>query len=233
MKKNPKFKVRVLKGGPYEVIGKIPLNQALIKANNDGDSTTWEYSKNYETQETYHLCRCGHSKNKPFCDGAHVENNFDGREFASKEPYIKQSKHYKGEKIDLFDQEELCIGARFCHPLGGTWRLALRSAHGENENVAIQQACDCPGGRLTAVHKDGTMIEKNLPQEISLIEDTVRKVKGPLWVKGGILVEDVDGEGYEVRNRVALCRCGESGNMPFCDASHYAYSRMKGLDKKE
>jgi len=33
-------------------------------------------------------------------------------------------------------------------------------------------------------------------------------------------VESADGFGYEVRNRVTLCRCGRSGNKPFCDGSH-------------
>ena len=27
-------------------------------------------------QETVYLCRCGHSANKPFCDGSHKKNNF-------------------------------------------------------------------------------------------------------------------------------------------------------------
>ena len=232
MQKNPKFKVKVLKSGPYEVIGKIPLNQALIKTNSEGESKSWDHAKSYEVEETYHLCRCGHSENKPFCDGAHIKKHFTGEEVASKEPYIKQSKRYKGEEIDLLDQENLCVGARFCDPLGGVWLSALRSSRGDNKNIAMQQACDCPAGRLTVVLKDGTMVEKTLPQEISLVEDVVRRTKGPLWVKGGILIEDSDGEAYEVRNRVTLCRCGESENMPFCDASHYYCSHMKGLDKK-
>lgn len=31
-----------------------------------------------DTQENFSLCRCGHSANKPFCDGAHKANNFEG-----------------------------------------------------------------------------------------------------------------------------------------------------------
>lgn len=27
-------------------------------------------------KQTIYLCRCGHSKNKPFCDGAHKAANF-------------------------------------------------------------------------------------------------------------------------------------------------------------
>jgi len=29
-----------------------------------------------------------------------------------------------------------------------------------------------------------------------------------------------DGFDYEVRNRMTLCRCGESQNKPFCDGTH-------------
>jgi CDGSH-type Zn-finger protein len=44
---------------------------------------------------------------------------------------------------------------------------------------------------------------------------------GPLWVRGGVSVEAADGFEYEVRNRVTLCRCGQSNNKPFCDGSHW------------
>jgi CDGSH-type Zn-finger protein len=29
-----------------------------------------------------------------------------------------------------------------------------------------------------------------------------------------------DGNAYEVRNRMTLCRCGRSENKPFCNGAH-------------
>jgi len=33
-------------------------------------------------------------------------------------------------------------------------------------------------------------------------------------------VVSADGTVYEIRNRVALCRCGRPANKPFCQGSH-------------
>ena len=68
--------------------------------------------------------------------------------------------------------------------------------------------------------KDGKKIEPKLPREIAVVEDEPEGKHGPLWVRGGIEIEAEDGTVYEVRNRVTLCRCGGSGNKPFCDAMH-------------
>jgi CDGSH-type Zn-finger protein len=68
--------------------------------------------------------------------------------------------------------------------------------------------------------KTGKPIEPNFKPSISLLEDTGKRVSGPIWVKDGIPVESSDGKEYEIRNRVTLCRCGKSRNKPFCDGSH-------------
>ena len=44
---------------------------------------------------------------------------------------------------------------------------------------------------------------------------------GPLLLRGATEVETADGEVVPVtRPVVALCQCGRSGRMPWCDSSH-------------
>ncbi|MEE3334869.1 MAG: CDGSH iron-sulfur domain-containing protein [Candidatus Latescibacterota bacterium] len=54
--------IQILKDGPIAVRGGIVLN------NPDGGQP--------KTTSHYTLCRCGHSTNKPFCDGAHSDAGF-------------------------------------------------------------------------------------------------------------------------------------------------------------
>ena len=43
---------------------------------------------------------------------------------------------------------------------------------------------------------------------------------GPLVASGLKLLEDGEGNGLATKRKTALCRCGASGNKPFCDGSH-------------
>jgi CDGSH-type Zn-finger protein len=48
------------------------------------------------------------------------------------------------------------------------------------------------------------------------------KPNGPLLVSGEITLEDAAGKAFGLggRTTIGLCRCGQSGNKPFCDGSH-------------
>lgn len=233
-------KIKILHGGPYEVDSDIPMTTATIETDEAGTSEHWRAGKHYENHpkmtdnpnEPYHLCRCGHSKNKPYCDGTHKDIGFAGTEYADHDtPYRDGCKVFEGDEIDLLDNGNLCASMRFCDRGIGVWDATIQSANPDNMKLAIEEACNCASGRLTIIKKDGTPIEPELAPEVSPIEDTAAGQRGPLWVKGGIELTGADGKPYEVRNRMTLCRCGESENMPFCDISHMNCPHMKGFDK--
>lgn len=227
-----KHSIKILKDGPYEVSGETPLNIVSIATDAKGDSVRWEKDRAYHTGENvYCLCRCGHSGDKPFCDGAHLARDFKGMEQVDMQTYAERASLYKGSELDLLDDESLCVEARFCDRGATVWNLVTEGSGPADRAQAIEEACNCPSGRLTIADKEGRRLEPELPQEISLVNDPSQSCRGPLWVKGGITVLGAQGEEYEARNRVTLCRCGESTNMPYCDGSHYECPHMAGQDK--
>jgi len=217
-----KGEIIIKKNGPYIVNGALPLGKEVIVSDKNGDSVGYRRGKEYDCPEEYALCRCGASKNKPFCDDSHQKVVFDGTETAKKENYSLQCKKINGPELELNDLPELCARARFCHDQrSDVWNNTEQSDNLKAKNEAIRQACLCPSGRLVARDKNsGNTIEPGLNQEIGLIEDPQKKVSGPVWAKGGITIESADGKKYETRNRVTLCRCGKSRNKPFCDGCH-------------
>lgn len=220
-KKNSDPKVKVTKNGPYLVSGGLRLDREIIVCDEHGDPLKWKTGDKFPDRENYSLCRCGGSKDKPYCDGTHSTNWFDGTETASRKKYSEQAEKINGPDLVLKDAESLCAVGRFCHRKGGTWDLTERSNDPDCKETAIQESCDCPSGRLVACDKkSGKPFEHKFEQSISLIEDPIKGVSGPIWVKGGLSVESADGEKYETRNRVTLCRCGRSENKPFCDGGH-------------
>jgi CDGSH-type Zn-finger protein len=75
----------------------------------------------------------------------------------------------------------------------------------------------------------GKEIEHELPSSIGIVEDPSLNCSGPLWIRGDITIESSDGTQYEKRNRVTLCRCGASGNKPFCNGGHASIKFNDGL----
>jgi CDGSH-type Zn-finger protein len=217
-----KVRVTVSENGPYMVTGDIPLAKQTITNAEDG-SEAWQEGSAVAHRETYALCRCGASQTKPFCDGSHLKIGFVGTETASRYTYLDQAKLLDGPILQLTDAESLCAFARFCDPNGNVWSQVSQTDDGAVRTMFVRQVNECPSGRLVAWNKvSGKPVEHALPVSIGLIEDPEQQCSGPLWLRGGIPVVAADGFEYEVRNRVTLCRCGESKNKPFCDGTHAA-----------
>ena len=222
-------KVQIAKDGPYLVSGGLPLNTETIGTNREGDSVNWKAGAKFPTQASYALCRCGHSANKPFCDGTHSKIKFDGTEVASRESYRDQAQLIEGPTMSLTDVDALCAFARFCDPKGRVWNLVNQTDDPAAKKVFVQEACDCPSGRLVAWdNATGKPVEPKFEPSIALVEDPEKKCSGPVWLRGNVQVVAADGFKYEVRNRVTLCRCGASQNKPFCDGQHAAIGFQGG-----
>ncbi len=227
---NRERKIVISQDGPYIVSAGIPLTMDIIEPNAEGLSWDWKEAKTFKTSGDYKLCRCGHSKNKPFCDGSHTDVNFDGKETATRQPYVRQAEVFDGPTMALSDVEDLCAFARFCDPGGKIWGLMEQSDDPQVRKLVIREAMHCPSGRLVLNEKKtGEEIEPNLKPSIGVVEDPALGVSGPLYVQGGIRVESSNGTPYEVRNRVTLCRCGASVNKPFCNGSHASIRFRDGL----
>jgi CDGSH-type Zn-finger protein len=217
-------KIIVSKDGPYLVSGNFPLEKEIAVCDGNGIPLKWKKEKKYTSHESCALCRCGKSEDKPFCDGSHVAIKFDGTETANNKKFLEQCVKIEGPDLILRDAPGFCSSARFCHRNGDIWDK-VQNSDAKSEKIAIDDACDCPSGRLIIYDKKtGKPIEPKFQPSISLTEDGGNKVLGPIWVKGNIPIESYKGKKYEIRNRVTLCRCGKSENKPFCDGTHIEIS---------
>lgn len=183
MSKATEFSISVSRNGPYLVTGGVPLAKQHIVVNAAGESIEWREGHAYETAAKYALCRCGQSKNKPFCDGTHARIGFDGTETASRAPYREQATQIDGPTMSLDDAEHLCAFARFCDPQGQVWNLVMRTDEERARALVTHEAGHCPSGRLVAIDREtGQDLEPSFKPSIGLIEDTANAISGPIWV---------------------------------------------------
>jgi len=208
------FQIKVGEAGPYLVSGEVPLTVKTPIMSEHGEPLGWKTGEAIETRARYALCRCGVSENKPFCDGSHSNAEWDGSDQAGDVSYSDRANSLGGEGIEVFDDRGTCAHAGFCgNEVTNIWKMAAETSDSRVRAQAMAMVERCPSGAITYAIDDET-IEPDLPVGIAITAD------GPLWVSGEIAVECSNGEQLEARNRVTLCRCGQSSNKPLCDGSH-------------
>ena len=209
--------IRITENGPYIVEGDVPLFEKAIEPRDGG--YVWRDVREIPHGEVYALCRCGRSGGAPFCDGK-SHKRFRGKERADTRPYEERCIVREGPGIVLQDDER-CSLSRFCHRAAGKpWALLPGSDDPVLAHEIAMACVECPSGRLTALTKAGEVLDEECEPAIWIIQDPEKRVSGGIYVRGRIPIIGADGREYEPRNRAVLCRCGRSGDMPFCDAAH-------------
>lgn len=228
-------KITIRPNGPYKVEGGIPLVKKKQIVSEFGEPMNWQKDGEMQVESPYFLCRCGGSKEMPFCDGTHKQNGFDGTETARIDTFADRQKvDERGTGLVVKSDYSLCMNSGFC----GNRKTNIRRMVPHTDEPAVRAEImamidRCPSGTYAySLTADGEDIEADLPAQIA---DTVEvtsagEIQGPLWVSGYIEIERSDQQPMEVRNRVTLCNCGQSGNKPLCDGTH---RRMQEEDQKQ
>lgn len=208
--------IAVTAGGPYVVNGSVPLRRRRIVRSEMDEPIAWETTETLPVAETYALCRCGGSANKPFCDGTHLTRDWDGAQDAAPDTYDQRSQAYPGDHIVVRDDRSICFHAGFCgNKVTNVWKMVPGTEDTQLRSHMMAMIERCPSGALTyRLAAGGPDLEPDLPAAVSAIDD------GPLVVTGRIKVTRSDGVAFETRNRTSLCRCGASKSKPLCDGSH-------------
>lgn len=225
-----KPKIQPLPNGPYYLINDVQPKVVYNLQNFKGEPLS--------TTVGIALCRCGASKNKPFCDGTHsvigfssanktLEENDDIEKIVIKD----KRRDYPGKEITVHDNRRICSHAAECvNNLSSVFKLGSRpwiNPDGSKMNDIIEVVRRCPSGALS-YSIDG--VEYRDPEEQRNPTVTVLK-NGPYHITGGIelIGENIQfGEGAS-KEHYTLCRCGASENKPFCDGAHKSSKFNDGL----
>ena len=142
-------------------------------------------------------------------------------------------KEYKNDHVIVHWFPELCA-----HP-GTCLRLLpevfnLKQRPWVNVNAAepediISTIDKCPSGALRYSLPEGSKVDPQIANGVGNINfeksnPAAVKIRvnanGPLLIEGPTVVIGLDGKPLKEGSKMALCRCGLSGNRPFCDGAH-------------
>ncbi len=219
-----KKRIVIEENGPIRVEGGIPLVRKEQVVSEYGEPLTWKKVEVIETPETYCLCRCGHSRNKPFCDDTHLEIGFNGTETADTSTTAEREDVTVGHGIVVKRDYSICMEAGFCaNRFTDINKMVKNSGDTQVRAQMIAMMERCPSGSWSyALTENGPNVEPDLPEQVAVITEITDNgpIPGPIWVTGNIPIVRSDGKPFEIRNRVTLCNCSLSENKPLCDGSH-------------
>jgi len=137
-------------------------------------------------------------------------------------------REYTNGEITVYWKPKKCIHATTCYTqLNEVFNPRKRpwvDMSGSTTEKIIEIVNKCPTDALT--FKRNNELDKEPVSKKEWVADPARPVEiqimkdGPLVITGRIKLSDKDGKEYKTYSITSICRCGASGNMPFCDGTH-------------
>ncbi|MBI9055157.1 MAG: (4Fe-4S)-binding protein [Bacteroidales bacterium] len=152
----------------------------------------------------------------------------------------KNDRDYTNGEITVHWKPSACVHSTICYnrlrsvfdPVKRPWV----NMDGAPTDKIIDIVNQCPTDALTFTRNDATELEKNTEDKTeSVTEESATKIQimenGPAIVSGSFLITDIDGNSLAKADTLALCRCGHSSSMPFCDGTHNNIGFKEKRDK--
>lgn len=142
-------------------------------------------------------------------------------------------KEYKNDHVIVHWFPELCAHPGTClRLLPEVFNLKQRpwvDVNAAEPEKIIHTIDQCPSGALRYSLPESSKVDNqiangvgNMNFEKSNPASVVIRVtpNGPLLIEGPAVVTGLDGKPIKEGSKMALCRCGLTGNRPFCDGAH-------------
>lgn len=131
------------------------------------------------------------------------------------------AREYRNDEIVVSWEPEYCIHTANClmglpqvFNVGQRPWIEIDAADADDVAEVVMR---CPTGALHFRRLDGG--EQETAPEVTTVQP---RTNGPLFVRGQVKIVDAQGNVIREDTRIALCRCGQSSNKPFCDGTHRA-----------
>jgi uncharacterized Fe-S cluster protein YjdI len=134
---------------------------------------------------------------------------------------------YTNNEITVVWKPDICIHSRICwtqmrevfDPAKRPW---VNMSGSVTEKI-IEQVRKCPSGALSYYMNEEMPSDKQettITAESAVIANIEIQPNGPILVSSDCVIRHSNGEEEIKKGKTALCRCGASGNKPYCDGSH-------------
>ncbi len=134
------------------------------------------------------------------------------------------TKKYTNGEVTIVWKPNVCVHSEVCfHGLPEVFNPKEKpwiNAEGANTERIISQVKQCPSGALTYYLNADVEAEGGVAPAIEAESIVEPLPNGPLLVYGNIVVKDAEGHETHKNKVTAFCRCGASGNKPYCDGTH-------------